>query len=294
MNHDLLIALIAGLGSMVGWGSADFFAKKTIDVLGDLKTLFWAQLIGILPLIIIFAVHHTISPLNHLDPLYLVLFGIFSAVSYLPLYAGFGKGEVSLLSPIFASYSVVVVLLSAVFLHEHIAPHSWIAILVVFAGILLISSDPRELRGSLRHINKRVKGIPDVAAAMLLYSFWLFFFDKFLQDKNWVFPLLVIRIVAVLTLFVYAKTRKISLAVGDRGLWKFLACIGVFDVAAFAFVSYGFSNSSHTSVIAVLSATFSVPTIILAALFLKEKIRPYQIAAIALILSGVVLVALNI
>lgn len=294
MNHDLLTALIAGLGSMVGWGSADFFAKKTIDVLGDLKTLFWAQLIGVVPLLIIFAVHPKVSHLSHLDPLYLILFGIFSAVSYVPLYSGFGKGEVSLLSPIFASYSVVVVLLSAIFLHEHIAPHSIVAILVVFAGILLISSDPGELRSSFKHINQRVKGIPDVAAAMLMYSFWLFFFDKFLQNRDWVFPLLVIRIIAVVTLFIYARARKISLRVGDPGLWKFLACIGVFDVMAFAFVSYGFSNSSHTSVIAVLSATFSVPTIILAALFLKEKIRPYQIAAIALILSGVALVALNI
>jgi len=31
MQTELLIAIIAGLGGMFGWGLADFFAKKTID-----------------------------------------------------------------------------------------------------------------------------------------------------------------------------------------------------------------------------------------------------------------------
>lgn len=293
MNHDLLIAVVAGLGSMVGWGGADFFAKKTIDIIGDIKTLFWGQLVGVVPLIVIFLVHPKISHLNHWDPLFLVLFGVFSALSYLPLYAGFGKGEISLLSPIFASYSVVVVLLSALFLHETISAHRWIAILIVFAGILLISSDPSEFRSSLKNLHQRVKGMPSVLTAMLMYSFWLFFLDKFLQNKNWVFPLLVIRVVAVLTLLIYAARKRINLRVTERYLWKFLMCIGVFDVAAFAFVSYGFSNSGYTSVIAVLSATFSVPTIILAAVFLKERIQRFQIAAISLILLGVALVSMS-
>jgi drug/metabolite transporter (DMT)-like permease len=291
--NNLLIAIVAGLGSMVGWGTADFFAKKTIDVIGDLKTLFWAQLIGVIPLAAIFLASSTVPQLSHFDPFFLILLGVFSAVSYLPLYNGFGKGEVSLLSPVFASYSVVLVVLSAIFLHEMISGHQWIATLVVFAGILLISGDPGELRSHFKNIHHRVKGLPEVLSAMVMYSFWLFFLDKFLQNKDWVFPLLIIRVGAVVTLLVYAWFRKINLRISERSLWKFLACIGVFDVAAFGFVSYGFSNSSYTSIIAVLSATFSIPTIILAAVFLKEKIRVYQAIAIFLIICGIAIISLG-
>ncbi|MFN2571957.1 MAG: hydantoinase B/oxoprolinase family protein, partial [Gemmatimonadales bacterium] len=48
METTLLTAITAGLLGMLGWGCADFFAKKTIDKIGDLPTLFWGQLLGLI------------------------------------------------------------------------------------------------------------------------------------------------------------------------------------------------------------------------------------------------------
>ncbi len=48
MNDSLLVAALAGLGGMAGWGMADFFAKKTIDRVGDITSLVWAHLFGTL------------------------------------------------------------------------------------------------------------------------------------------------------------------------------------------------------------------------------------------------------
>src|SRR5438270_13105422 len=118
MHSTLYIALLSGLGAMLGWGTADFFAKKTIDEIGDLRTLFWQQLFGIFPLIAIFLIHPTIPHMQRFDLLFLLMFGVASALSYLPLYTGFGKGQISLLSPVMASYSVVVVALSVIILGE--------------------------------------------------------------------------------------------------------------------------------------------------------------------------------
>ena len=36
---DQALAIFAGLGGMFGWGLADFFAKRVIDSIGELKTL---------------------------------------------------------------------------------------------------------------------------------------------------------------------------------------------------------------------------------------------------------------
>ena len=52
MPNELLIALVAGFGGMFGWGLADFFAKKTIDELGDVMTLAWAGGFGTIPFLI--------------------------------------------------------------------------------------------------------------------------------------------------------------------------------------------------------------------------------------------------
>jgi drug/metabolite transporter (DMT)-like permease len=221
-----------------------------------------------------------------------VLFGVMSAVSYLPLYRAFGKGQVSLISPIFASFAGVVVVLSAVFFGETIPGGQWLAIAIIFLGVLLISTDPRDLVGILRGREAHpTKGLPEVLAALAMYSVWLVLLDQFLSGRDWVFFLLVIRSVAALTLFIYARATGQSLAVPDRQLRPFLALIGLCDVAAFSLVSYGFSQSSHTSIVAVLSSTFSVPTLILAAVFLHERINRLQKVAAAIILCGIVLVS---
>ena len=41
MQSDLVIAVLAGFGGMLGWGFADFFAKKTIDEIGDVASSFF-------------------------------------------------------------------------------------------------------------------------------------------------------------------------------------------------------------------------------------------------------------
>lgn len=293
MHNTLFITILAGLGGMIGWGTADFFAKKTIDKIGDLRTLFWQQLFGTIPLLIAFAIQPKIPHLNRFDPLFLLAFGVVSALSYLLLYAGFGKGQVSLLSPVMASYAVVVVILSVIILGEPLYLKQSLAILVTFVGIILISTDVQDLGKSFHKRAFRLAGLPEVTSAMVGYSFWLLYLDKFLDGKQWLFYLLVIRIIATLTLLAYAGLRHISLKVTDTSLWKYLICIGVFDVAAFSFVSYGFSHTQYPSVIAVLSAAFSLPTILLAYLFLGEKLTRSQLVAVGIILIGIILITIS-
>jgi drug/metabolite transporter (DMT)-like permease len=293
MHSTLFIALLAGLGSMVGWGTADFFAKKTIDEIGDIRTLFWQQLIGIVPLGALFLINPDTPNFGYLDPWFLIILGITSALLYLPLYTGFGKGQVSLLSPIFASYSVVVVLLSVLILGESLSLSRITAIIITFLGILLISTDLQDLGKSFHKRLFNLAGLPEVLFAMVGYSFWLLYLDKFINGKQWVFCLLVIRTVSALTLFIYASMKRIKLWFADKRLWKFLICIGLFDVAAYSFVSYGFSHTQYPSVIAVLSATFSLPTIILARIFLKERFSKSQAIAAVIIICGIVLISLG-
>jgi drug/metabolite transporter (DMT)-like permease len=125
-----------------------------------------------------------------------------------------------------------------------------------------------------------------------MYSVWLVFLDKFLSGKAWVFYLLIIRCVSAFTLLVYSRSRKKGLNVTNKSLWKFLAVVGVFDVAAFAAVSYGYSHSSYIGVVTVLSATFSLPTMILAYIFLKERATSLQAIASALIIFGIIVISL--
>ena len=294
MSHELTIAIFAGLGGMIGWGFADFLAKSTIDQIGDVQTLFWGQLLGLLPLTILLLVQSKDFHLKPQDTVVLPLMGIWSGLSYIPTYVAFGKGKVSLLSPIFASYAVIVTLLSALILSEAIPAFRAAAMVLVFAGILLISGDPRELIALLagRKTTRTVaiRGLPEILTAVCLYAVWLIALDRVLSGRNWVPLLLAIRLCSTFALATFCLRSGRGILLPNIGVWRPLLLIGVFDVAAFAFVSYGFSATSYVSVVAMLSSAFSLPTMVLAKAILKEQSTVYQLSGSLLVVAGIVLI----
>jgi drug/metabolite transporter (DMT)-like permease len=295
MNGSLATAVLAGLGGMAGWGVADFLAKKTLDRVGEVTTLFWAQVVGVLPLLAIFAATHNVPTVHRFDTLWLVLLGIVSALSYLSLYAGFGKGPVSLLSPVFSAHAALVVVLSAAFFSERITGEQWVAIVVVIAGVIAISTTPGELGQALRSARGgRIPGLSNVLSAAVAFAFWLVFLDRFIGVRDWVLFLIVIRVTAAVTVGVYAKATHEPLLFerADLSLMGYVASIGLCDAAAFSAVSYGFSATTHTSVVAVLSSTVSLPTMILARIFLKERMGTAHKIAAGVIVAGIALVSI--
>src|SRR5207302_565666 len=112
--------ILTGITAMFGWGFADFFAKKTIDEVGSLVSLVWAHLFGtlILALVALFQIfifnQHISFSYNLSTWGLLIFFGALQAIVYLLAYEGFGKGKLSILNPIFASYAGLAAVLSIV------------------------------------------------------------------------------------------------------------------------------------------------------------------------------------
>jgi drug/metabolite transporter (DMT)-like permease len=287
---EVTVALIGGCGAMLGWGASDFFAKKTIDEVGDLTTLFWGQLVGAVGLLIGLVARHNSMHYDAARWTLLATFGVISGLSYLLLYRGFAKGQVSVLSPIFASYAGVAALMTALLFHEPLPLAVKIAIPILFIGIILMAFDPTDLLASLRD-HKASGGVMEVVLAMLVFAGWLTLWDRFLNGQGWLPATLIMRSVAVATLLVVALATRHRLTVPNRRLWVPLLAIGLCDVGAYAALSYGFANSSLGSVVALLSGAFSLPTIVLARAFLKERLTMIQAVAAAIIIGGIALVA---
>jgi drug/metabolite transporter (DMT)-like permease len=296
LSGSLGTAALAGLGGMTGWGLADFFAKKSIDRVGEVTTLFWAQVIGILPLIALFAITPRVPTLHHLDPVWIALFGIVSALSYLLLYAGFSKGAISFLSPVFSSHAVLIVILSAVVFGERISDGQWAAIVLVLCGVLAISTTYREFAQVLRGSRSALaRGLPQVLGSAVLDAFWFTLFDHFLGARHWLFFLILIRVISAFTVGVVAIITNTPLGISrrDTDIAMQAGAIGVCDAVGFAAVSYGLSLTNHTSIVMVLSSAFSVPTLILARVFLRERMERQQKIAAGMIICGIALVSIH-
>jgi drug/metabolite transporter (DMT)-like permease len=293
MNNELLFAVIGGVGAMLGWGISDFFAKKTVDKIGETVALFWMQALGIIPLFLFFLFNFDVSGFSVSQIPYVILWAVVDGAGYLMFYRALERGKVSMVSPIVASYSAFSVLISALVFGEQLSSNILLVLGVIFAGIMLTSIDFKEVRKDGFDKKDLVKGVPEALIGVVLFSVWFPFWDNFVSGGNWLLLVILLRSVITLFLFVVTKVSRLSIVVKDSQVVKWLMIIGLLDAIAYLTLTWGYGVTSYTSLISVLSATFSLPTLLLARIFLKEKLQLSQWGGIALILLGLALLGVH-
>lgn len=296
MGYGTTVAVLAGLGGMLGWGFADLFAKKTIDAIGDITTLVVAHIFGT-GFVIIVALYEVVIghssiliPNNPAIWLGFLFFGILQALVYLLVYIGFGKGQVAVLNPIFSSFSGVVALIALVFLGEVVGTGVLVGLVITFGGVLLMNVDFAALRSRKLSFIK-IPGFLEIAVATVLAAVWTLGWNSFVHGADWFSYMFWMYLAMTVTLLVYAFVRGVSLRVTERGAWKYLALIGLFEMGAYIAISWGYGVTGAIAIVAVLSGAFSLPTIIGARLWLKEHTTTLQLWGSICILIGVVLIA---
>ena len=296
MHNPLFIAITAGLGGMLGWGGADFFAKKTIDRIGPITSLVWAHLAGttifvIVALAALLSGHSLRMPGNASAWLALAGEGVLQMIVYWFAYQGFEKGKVSVMNPIFASYSGLVALFSMLFLGDNFGLAVGIALVLIFAGNIVLNLDFAELRAT-----KRVAltpGVKEMTIAAVLASVWTILWDRYVGGRDALVSALWMYAFMTLAAFVLALLTKTKLRGVKSDLWKFLCLMGLGEALAYLSISWGYGSTSKTSIVALISGSFSVPTLILAYLFLKERITRLQLISVMVILVGIVILSLS-
>lgn len=295
MQPELLTAILTGLGGMFGWGLADLFAKKTIDEIGDIVTLVIAHIFGSLAIVAIALIallngHVFVIPHGIDTWAGLAFFGILQGLVYLLVYIGFGKGQVAVLNPLFSSYSGIVVILSILFFGELLSARLAMALVVVFLGVLLLNVDLSALRTKRVGLT-HVPGFRQVALATILAAGWTLGWNLLVSGQDWLAYSMVMYLFMTIALLAYAWLRKVKLTVNKPEVWKYLVLIGVTEMGAYIAISWGYGATSLTSIVALLSGAFSLPTIVLARVFLKERTTALQLWASLLIVAGVILVS---
>ena len=297
MHTELFIAILAGLGGMLGWGFADFCAKKTIDEIGDMGSLAWGHVFGTLILFtfvlykVIFTGYQVIFPSNFTTWFILLFFGVLQAVVYFFVYKAFAKGQVSILSPIFATFSGITAVLAIIFFGERVNQSLIFSLIIVFTGIMLVNLDINSIKNRSIVFNK-VLGLREIVVATLLASLWTLLWGKFVSGQDWLLYALLMYAFMTFAILANAKYQSINLSIKNSSVWKFVILIGLGEVVAYLAISFGYSSTGYISIIALLSSAFSLPVLILARIFLKEKITTIQTVGSIVIIIGVMILSL--
>src|SRR3989338_5104829 len=286
------MGILMGLATMSLWGVAIFLAVIANRKLENVIVLFWMQLFGFL-----LGIFYFFSTLNSFDLVpvlqylpQLIAIALLQIGAYLSFYRGLAKGQVSMVSSIGASWGLLAAILGVVFLKEVLKTNQLIAIIFIALGIVLVSINLKELI-----INKKLKllvGVKEGLMAMVCWGVALFLLASLTKVLGWFLPAFLFRLFLLIFLSVFIFFSKKKFVPGKiKFPWGLLLLIGIFDMGAFFTFSLG-TSGSLASIVAPIGSAYALVTIILAKIFLKEKIKTNQYVGIAGIIFGLILISL--
>ncbi|MGA3111119.1 MAG: DMT family transporter [Candidatus Bathyarchaeia archaeon] len=288
MALDWGIAL--AVAAMVSWGVADFLAKKAIDQIGYRASIVINQVVAFLPILLIAALFFKLPSFTPLLASETVLAGATGVIGYIFLYRGLGNGNVSVVAPITASWSVITVLLAAFLFAEALTPLQIAGVVAVFIGVFFASTNLEEFKKSIK-TGGWSAGAADALIAMVAWGISYALLKPITSAIGPVMALFLLKILAVAALLSWTGVTKTKISLPVKTIFLFLAMAGLLDFSAY--LAFNFSlNTQYVSVVSAIVATAPAITIGLAYVFLKERVVRNQKLGIIAILVGLVLISL--
>ncbi|MDM8212659.1 EamA family transporter [Enterococcus hirae] len=291
---------LPALITLGAWGAADLFYKKGNDPRDRYSALKTTVMVGFvmgLHAIIYYGIFEGID----YDPKNLLLYLPVSSMYILSMalgYFGLRYIEVSVSSPISNSSGAVTVVLSYFIMHQTMKTLQWAAVIAILIGLFLLSlfekwEFDQELAEAGEKIDPKYTVGPIAIIFPLLYCVidgMGTFLDGVYLDYRKILPEdqanmsyeLTFLIVAIL-IWLYLKfCKKETMHVfkeRDKGLAALFETLGQFF--------YVGAMSGNALIAAPMIASYSIVSILLARVFLKERLTMKQYGAIALVMVAI-------
>jgi drug/metabolite transporter (DMT)-like permease len=317
---QLSLAIILGLTGALCWGGADFAARFASRRVGAYRTLFFMQFFGFIALSVYLksrgGFFEGIAPGWHPWAL-AALAGVINMIASLSLYHSFQIGVMSIVAPVSSAYPALTVAL-AIASGERITALRGAGLAVTLVGVILAATTFTSAAASTlnetaakesatketgakdsaaketaaketAHLSKGV-GWAILAALGLGVLFWFLGFYV-VPAVGPTISVWVIRLTSFSVLALAAIPTRQSLKLPIGSVWWLLAAVGFLDTAAFVANNAGL-HTGQVSVVSVLASLYGAVTVILAWIFLREKLERSQWLGIILIFAGIVLVSI--
>ncbi|CZR03206.1 uaa transporter [Trichococcus flocculiformis] len=283
--------------SVLAWGTADLFYKKGSDPKDKYSYLKIVIMVG--AVMGIHAMYVLLTSGVVYEPRNMITYLPVSALYILSMavgYAGLRFLELSISSPVQNSSGAISGLLTFIFLGQSMTGIQFFAVGLITVGVILLSVFEQRFSEAERKENKEmVDRKYKYGAIALLFPLGYALIDSLGTFADaWVFDRgmdemqanisyeLTWLIVAVLAWVYLVWIKKETFALRDqkdRGLAAIFETLGQFF--------YVFAISANAVIVAPLISSYSMVSVILSRIFLKEKLTAKQYAVIAMIMVGI-------
>ncbi len=282
------MSALPGLTAALGWGVGDFLSRFVTREIGAFRSLFYFQFLGLAAISVYLAATGKFAALAALGPTAWGWMAIGCALNVLAsfaLFRSFEIGVLTLVSPIAASYGALTGAL-AYLSGERLGTAKTATLAMVLFGVVLASIG-HVPEGEKRSWHRLPPGVAwaFVGSATFGLLFWLLGF-RITPAFGPIVPVWIFRLVTPFVLALLAAPLGHRLDLPPRRIWALLAVIGLVDTSAFLASTWGLSQGNVT-LTTVLTSMFSAVTVLLAAIFLRERVAPWQWAGVAILLVGI-------
>jgi bacterial/archaeal transporter family protein len=284
-----VLSVLAGLGGMFGWGTSDFFANLSSDEIGNFKTFFWSQTAGILFTLLLIPVFGISFNLSLLFFALLLTACLFYSSAYLLFYKGFEVGNVSVVSATINLYAVFTMIFAFLFLGQRLTWLQALAVFLIILGVALVSLNLNDLKEKKV---KLLKGVKEALLAALLFGVFWNLSELISERTGWMAATLLVKVGSILFLLLISFLGRKEVGIGKiSSKLKFAVfLIGTLEALAVLSVNWGIEHGDGI-LVAPISSALSIVTILMAIIFLKEKVTKLQGLGIVIAILGIVLTA---
>lgn len=281
-----MLPIIFGLSAALGWGAADFTGGLASRKTTAYRAVFYGEIAGIVVLIL--AVMATGEPLPGLRSwLLAMLAGALGTFGLLLLFHAMTLGLMSIAAPVSALLAAMLPVVIGMFTED--LP-KWMTILgfgFALLSVWMISQGKDGVTDILAHLS-------DLKLPLLAgIGFGLYFVIMHEATKTGatLVPMIASRSGGLILTTAYMLAIRASWKVEDNSAWKMIALNGVLDISGNGFFILA-SQTGRLDVAAVLSSLYPGATVVLAWIFLKERLSRNQWIGIASALIAIVLMTI--
>ena len=280
-------AALLGVGAAASWGVGDFTARFLGRAIGVPQAMLGIMLVGSLAVGVYVAASGEALVWEPSGLWLLVLNGVATLLATMMLFDALTRGPVSLGSPMVSSYPAFAVPMTVVF-GARPEPIHWAAMAATLGGIWLVALAVSRIEGG---------GRPEYAPAVLRRAVLMaigsaFFFavallaaDHAIERYGLPLTLLSGRLVGALVMAAaFLVMRRVPRM--PVSAWPLIAFLALVDTIGYVFVYAGLAQENGEFAI-VTSSAYSVVTILLARIFLREQVVPLQWLGVAIVIAGI-------
>lgn len=297
---------VFALSTLLCWGIADLFYKKGASEKDKYSHLKTAMMVGlVMGIHAIYMLTFTDMNYNFKNMLIYLPVSLMYILSMTIGYFGLKYLEVSISSPIQNSSGAVTCLLCLIFLNQTLDTISTFAIICISIGIFMLGILEKSKQNKYQKINDKKYKIGFVAF-MIPVIYCIIdalgtFFDAYYLDSVETTPLINVTestlesvantsyeltfLVCAILIFIFLKFIKREKLVIKEQKER----IGAALFETIGQFTYVYAMSGNGAVAAPMISAYSIISVILSRVFLKEKLDKKQYLIIALVMSGIVL-----